>query len=763
MNNRQKNLLARYKKSNGAYPAKAPFMIREAALMQIWKEKGFQTVSQAMADMMLRICQIQELEEEPDTLIAGYHLRESCRFPFDFRDGRIPEETKREYLKKWGIEESLEEVSAVITPLDGFSNLSAGRRHQVSDGDEKGFAWGGAWAHVWSRIYYTPGWIDNHSVRGYDKLLRHGFGGLKQQAQQELEKYPITSSERIERENFLQSVMTVCDAGICFGERLAEQSRKLGMTERAENCLAVQHGAFSFASAVQLLWLGHLISCLEDGLNANSIGRLDQMLYPYYKADIEKGVLTREQAKEWMIELAIKLYQEYDVQAITLGGTNADGSCAANELTEIILEATAEFGELRDLSLRVHPDMPDAIWEQAAKLVLRGGGIPFFFNDTCFVKALNDRGVALEDARNYAPIGCVELTIPGKANSHAVAGWFNLLKVLELTLNGGVDMINEKIIFPGCKKLDEYTSYEEFYTTYLANIRTAAAEMVYDCRRGGLKQKNFGPNTSFSMLTDDCIKRGKDISSGGAVYFWYSICLCAVPDAADSLTALRKLVFEEKKVSASELLEALSNDFEHAEPLRQMLLNDAPKYGNSDPDADGTAAGLAEYFIDLMDEWSEPDNRFYVHLFSYLININFGQHTAATPNGRKCGTPIAYSLSAHPGADRNGVSAMLGSLSKMPHDRAAGASAAIIDLHPTLFKGGSGADLFVKMMKCAFFDLHIGQLQWNIVSEAEMIRAKNDPEKYGSLQVRVAGYSQMFKLLSPELQDHLIRRTKHEC
>jgi formate C-acetyltransferase len=224
--------------------------------------------------------------------------------------------------------------------------------------------------------------------------------------------------------------------------------------------------------------------------------------------------------------------------------------------------------------------------------------------------------------------------------------------------------------------------------------------------------------------------------------------------------ALRKLVFEEKKITQAELLDALRTDFAGRENLRRMLIADAPKYGNGIDEVDQKAAELSRRFIEYMDEISEENSKFFVHLFSFYVNVGCGKGTGATPNGRKCGTPFAYSLSAHPGMDINGVSAMLRSLAVQPHDMAAGASAAIIDLHPSLLNTDDPVKTFLALQNSAF-SMGVGQVQWNIVSADDMIKAKNDPEKYGNLHVRVAGYSQMFKLVPPDLQMHLIERTKH--
>jgi formate C-acetyltransferase len=285
--------------------------------------------------------------------------------------------------------------------------------------------------------------------------------------------------------------------------------------------------------------------------------------------------------------------------------------------------------------------------------------------------------------------------------------------------------------------------------------------MVYFCNRGELAQRERGPLPCWSVLTDDCIVRGRDITDGGPVYNYHSVCFLGTANTADSLMALRKLVFEDNSVDAPALLEALRADFDGFEALRQQLLTGAPKYGNDSEEVDMIARQVDEHFIALMDGMRSPlGGRYFVHLFSFRCNIEFGKCLGATPDGRRAGEPLAYSLSAHQGRDEEGVTAMLRSLARLPHDRAAGASAAIIDLDPKLVEGEEGVKLLPKLIQTAI-GMGVGQIQWNVTTAERLRQAQEDPEKYGNICVRVAGYSQMFKLLTPELQEHVIARTKH--
>jgi formate C-acetyltransferase len=337
----------------------------------------------------------------------------------------------------------------------------------------------------------------------------------------------------------------------------------------------------------------------------------------------------------------------------------------------------------------------------------------------------------------------------------------NSTKCLELALFGGIDPRTQERLGPEVRSLTEAESFEQVYAAYMRQLEVFTRQMVYLCNRGALLQRDRGPLPCWSLLTDDCIARGRDITDGGSVYTYHSICFLGAANTADALAAVRKLVFEEGRVGAADLLQALRSDFQGAESLRRMLLNDAPKYGNDCPEVDLLVARVCRDFIELMDGFQCPfGGRFFVHLFSFLLNIAFGKNVGATPDGRRADEPLAYSLSAHQGRDQRGVSAMLSSLCRLPHAEAAGASAAIVDLDPKLVEGEGGLGRLVQLIRSAVA-MGVGQLQWNVTTVERLRQAQADPERYGNIPVRVAGYSQLFKLVDRELQEHIIARTKH--
>jgi len=726
---------------------------------------------QVRARLLYEIVKRAEVRIFPEWTLAGEHLAGGPGgFAFGFREE--PDEQTLARIRELGVDEGeIESVRRAVRTwtASGEPHVAIG---EVALENGRGH---GSWtaSPETGTVYWARGWIENHSIRDFAKVLGLGFEGIRREIEARLQAAEIADPDFPQQENFWKAGLSICEAGILLGRRYAEKAAALAreaadpeerqrLERMAATCGRVPAaGARTLFEAVQSLWLAHVLTCGEDGINANSIGRLDQILHPYYQADMEAGRLTREEALEIMAELACKLYLDYDVQAIVLGGVDREGNDAVNDLSYLILEATREVEFVRDVSIRLHRESPPAFAELAARLIARGGGIPFLFNDDCFVKALADHGIALADARDYAPIGCVELTVPGRANPHAVSGWFNAAKCLELALFGGVDPRSGEPLGPRTGLLTDFACFEDLHAAYRQQVEFFARRLVYHCNRGELAQRERGPLPCWSTLTDDCIARGRDITDGGAVYDYHSICFLGTANVADSMIALGKLVFEEGRVEAAQVLEALRADFEGWEPLRQLLLRQAPKYGNDCAAVDELARQVDEEFIDLMDGMRSPlGGRYHVHLFSFHVNIAFGKVVGATPDGRRVGEPLAYSLSAHQGRDEEGVTALLNSLARMPHERAAGASAAIIELDPVVVEGEAGARRLAQIIRSAIA-MGVGQMQWNVTTVERLKKAQEDPERYGNIPVRVAGYSQMFKLINKELQDHIIARTKH--
>ena len=761
---RTERLTAAIMERKGSFPKDVNPFTRAAALWFASRDDTSRV--QARASYLYEVVRLARIEIEADWTLAGNHLATAhlgtpAPDPGDENHARL--------VRELGLAQG--DADGVGEALRRWADARAYTVGAATPESLKGL---GSGSPLDSRVVFRArGWIENHSIRDYAKVIRMGFNGIRREIEEERARADTTSPDCARKENFWLAALRVCDAGILLGRRYADEAERLSkvapspgdrdrLRRMSEACRRVPaDGARTFSEAVQSLWLCHILTCGEDGINANSLGRLDQFLYPYYAADLKSGRLSRAGAVELMEELACRLYLEYDVQAITLGGVGSDGRDAVNELSYIILEATRNVGFVRDLSVRLHQGSPDEFVRVASELAARGGGIPFVFNDDCFIPALTERGIALADARDYAPIGCIELTLPGRANPHAVSGWFNAAKCLELALFDGRDPASGEQLGPRTGALEGFGSFEDFYDAYARQVEVFADRMVYHCNRGELAQREGGPLPCWSVLTDDCIERGRDITDGGAVYNYHSICFLGIANTADSMMALKTLLFEQELVSPGELLDALRGNFEGREDLRQMLLNRAPKYGNDSPEVDGLARRVCGHFIDLMDRAESPlGGRYFVHLFSFRLNITFGKSVGPTPDGRLSGEPLAYSLSAQQGRDVNGVTAMLSSLSRPPHDRAAGGTAAIIELDPVAVEGDAGVNRLCQLTKGAMA-MKVGQIQWNVTSAERLKMAQDDPERYGNIAVRVAGYSQMFRLIDRELQDHIIARTKH--
>ncbi len=753
----------------GSFPLSENPFARVTALWRAARPTGAaarRSRVQMRAAYLHELVKVAAIEIEDTWTLAGNHL------PTAHLGVELPEVANAEHVEQMadlGVEAG--HFAAVREAAGAWRDQPRWATGEPADDLSRGRGgWGGADAHT---VYWASGWMENHSIRDYAKVLRLGFRGIRREVEVQLAAAGVADPEFPQKESFWRAALEICDAGILLGQRYAERAEALAATaaspgdrqrlaEMARVCRRVPaEGARTLREATQSLWLAHILTCGEDGINANSIGRLDQILHLYYRGDIEAGRGDRAQSLELMEELACRLYLEYDVQAITLGGVNADGADAANDLTYLILEATSRVDFARDLSVRLSAQSPPELVRTSAELIARGGGIPFLFNDDCFIPALVDHGIAEADARDYAPIGCIELTVPGRANPHAVSGWFNSTKCLELALGDGRDLRTGEQLGPRTGELAELTTFEALYAAYRSQTEYFAERMVYWCNRGELDQREQGPLPCWSTLTDDCIARGRDITDGGAVYQYHSICLLGTANTADGLMAIERLLYEEKSLTPDDLLAALAADFEGHDEVRQMLLHGAPKYGNDIEEVDDLACRVNEDFIDLMDRQRSPlGGRYFAHLFTFRCNVDFGRTVGATPDGRRAGEPLAYSLSAHQGRDVAGVTALLNSVARMPHKRAAGATAAIAELEPAMVEGEAGVERLAQLIHAAL-EMGVGQLQWNVCTAERLLQAQQDPDQYGNLTVRVAGYSQMFKLVPRDLQDHIIARTKH--
>lgn len=606
----------------------------------------------------------------------------------------------------------------------------------------------------------------NHTIVGYEEVLKYGFDGLY--------KRVCRYEEKNGPSDLYEAAKMICRAAMEFGEKYsaeavrlaehAEEGRREELLGIAEICKNVpRYPAKSFHEAVQSLWFAHIINTWEDTINANSLGRLDQILYPYYKKDIEEGNITEDDAFELICCLWIKLYRDYDVQQSCVGGCDRNGNEAVNTLSYMMLDATEELDFIRCLSVRFSQNTDRVFLKRALEVVGHvQKGVPFFFNDDVMIPALQYGGVSLEDARDYTQLGCVETAIPGKCNPHAVTGETNLLKALEYGLSAGKSMMNEDFT-PGLKTdapetLDTYEKLESVVKKQIYHILDVTCRRIV--KETHAATWNY-PRPYKSLLTEGCLEKNLDFNNHGAKYDYYQVMLGGVPNLADSLLVIKELVYGQKKYTLDEVIYQMENDFPN-ELMRLEFMNKVPKFGNDINEVDEIAVAMVEYACDVLGELSQKYGyNFHAQPFTYLWMVDHGRFVAATPDGRRRGEVIAYSASPMQGRDFNGLTSLLNSIAKLPTKRTPGTTSAIVEVDPMLYTDRN-IDYFVDVLLAAGKN-GLENVQFNTVDAETLLDAQKHPEKHKNLAVRVSGFSQKFNLLERELQDHIIGRTKHKC
>ncbi len=607
---------------------------------------------------------------------------------------------------------------------------------------------------------------NNHTVIGYEEVLKHGFEGL-------LER--VEAFEKINGESDLYtSLKMICNEAVKFGDKYSEEALKQAETASKERAAELKEiakvcqnvprkPAASFREAIQSLWFAHILNTWEDRINANSLGRLDQILYPYYKNDIENGVISKDEAFELVCCLWIKLYRDYDVQQSCVGGSDADGNEVVNDLSYMMLDATEKLDFIRCLSVRFSRNTDKKFLKRALEVVGHvQKGIPFFFNDDVMIPALEYGNIAHEDAVGYSQIGCVETVIPGKSNPHAVTGETNLLKALEYTLNEGKSMVNEGFT-PGINTgaVKDFDTYEKLYSAIKKNIYHI---LDVCCRKVMIATDAHvvnAPKPYKSLLTEGCVESNRDFNAYGAKYDYYQIMLGGVPNLADSLEVIRKFVYEDRKYTLEEVVYQMQNDFPD-EQIRLEFLNRAAKFGNDIDSVDFIARDIIDYSCSVLTELSDKyDLLFHAQPFTYLWMVDDGKVMAATPDGRHKGEIIAYSVSPMQGRDFNGLTALFNSLAKLPTKKTPGTTSAIVEVDPAAYSDRN-IDSLVDILLTAG-EKGLSNVQFNTVDKETLMEAQKHPENYNNLAVRVSGFSQKFNLLDKDLQDHIIGRTKHKC
>jgi formate C-acetyltransferase len=624
-----------------------------------------------------------------------------------------------------------------------------------------------------------------------DKIYRKGMRDFQEDIRRALANLDyLNDPEAYDKQEELKAMLICADALIRFAERHAEKAEELAARESdprrraelrriAEVCRRVPaYPPRDFWEAVQYYWFVHLGVTTElNTWDSFSPGRLDQHLYPFYRRGLEDGTLTREQAEELLQCLWIKFNNQpappkvgvtaaesatyTDFAQINLGGLREDGSDGVNELTYLILDVVEEMRLLQpSASVQVSKKSPDAFIQRAARIIRTGFGQPSVFNADLVVQELLRQGKSLADARNGGTSGCVETGAFGK-ESYILTGYMNLPKILEITLNNGVDPRTGRRIGLETGDPRDFASFDELFAAFERQLRYFVDVKV---RGNNVIERLYArhmPAPFLSILIDDCIAKGKDYHDGGARYNTTYIQGVGLGSITDALTAIRYHVFDGRTVSMDELLTALRSDFTGHESLRQTLLHRTPKYGNDDDYADGVMRAVFEAYFRAVDgRPNTKGGRYHINLLPTTVHVYFGSVTGATPDGRKAGMPLSEGISPVQGADRRGPTAVLKSAAKMDHARTGG-TLLNQKFNPSLLKTDEGLDKFVQLIR-TYFRLDGHHIQFNVVDAATLRAAQEHPEEYRSLIVRVAGYSDYFCDLTKALQDEIIARTEHE-
>jgi pyruvate formate-lyase/glycerol dehydratase family glycyl radical enzyme len=625
-----------------------------------------------------------------------------------------------------------------------------------------------------------------------NKIYRKGMLDFQQDIQQSLDRLDLLNDpQAYAKQEELKAMLICADAVIRFAERHAERARVLARQESnprrraeleriAEVCTYVPaHAPRDFWEALQYYWFVHLgVTTEMNPWDSFCPGRLDQHLYPFYKKGLDEGTLTREQAQELLQCFWIKFNNQpappkvgvtaaesgtyTDFAQINNGGLKEDGSDGVNEMTFLILDVIEEMRLVQpSSSIQVSKKNPDRFIKRAARIIRTGFGQPSVFNTDLIVQELIRMGKSVADARNGGSSGCVEVGAFGK-EAYILTGYFNLPKVLELTLNNGVDPRTGRQIGIETGEPEQFGSFEQLFEAYRRQLN-----YLIDVKMRGnniIEQlyATYMPAPFLSILIDDCIACGRDYHDGGPRYNTNYIQGVGVGTITDALTALKYHVFDRKTFSMSDLLAALRANFEGHEPLRQTLWQRTPKYGNDDDYADDVMRLVFEAYFQAVDgRPNTKGGRYRINLLPTTVHVYFGAVMGATPDGRKAGLPLSEGISPVQGADRQGPTAVLKSAAKMDHGRTGG-TLLNMKFNPQVLEGEDGLENLKDLIR-SYFRLDGHHIQFNVVDAETLRKAQARPEEYQNLIVRVAGYSDYFVDLGKDLQNEIIARTEQRA
>ena len=685
---------------------------------------------------------------------------------------------------------------------------------------------------------FTPGnYFYNgvgHVTVKYWEVLEIGFEGIMEKAQKELDGCSVGDGNYARKSHFLEAVILSCKAVIDYAGRYAKLAREMAAQTSdpvrkqelfviAENCSRVPaKGAQNFYEACQSFWFVQQLLQMESSGHSISPGRFDQYMYPYYKKDMEAGTITREFAQELMDCIWVKLndlnkcrdaasaegFAGYSLfQNLIAGGQNKEGEDVTNDLSVMCIQASMHVHlPAPSLSVRVWNGSPHEFLIKAAELTRTGIGLPAYYNDEVIIPALQNRGLSLEDAREYNIIGCVEPQKAGKTEGWHDAAFFNMCRPLELVFSNGMDK-GEMVGIP-TGDVTQMKTFDEFFDAYKKQMEYCISLLVNADNAIDVAHAERCPLPFLSCMIDDCLKEGKSVQEGGAVYNFTGPQGFGIANMADGLFAIRKLVYEDKKVSMKELKEALAwnydkgLDAQSAGDMTEMIMkamqkagrnvdastaegllktfmgmkpgeqktqrfkeihdmiDEVPKFGNDIPEVDYFAREVAYTYSKPLQKYNNPrGGKFQAGLYPVSANVPLGGQTGATPDGRYAHTPVADGVSPSAGKDVKGPTAAATSVSRLDHFIVSNGTLFNQKFHPSALSGREGLEKFVALIR-GYFDQKGMHMQFNVVDRQTLLDAQEHPEKYKHLVVRVAGYSALFTTLSRSLQDDIIRRTE---
>jgi pyruvate formate-lyase/glycerol dehydratase family glycyl radical enzyme len=614
------------------------------------------------------------------------------------------------------------------------------------------------------------------------KWLSLGPSGLRDQIRNA--KEGAVEGKRL----FYECTSIVLDGAIDFLRRYAvlareELSRQTKPHERknleeiSRICDVLAEGPPStYREALQSVWFLFVMLQMESNASSFSPGRMDQYLYPFFQKDLDQGRLAIEDALELTEALYVKfnqiVYMRNSHSAsffagfpigfnVAVGGKDPEGKDATNLLSYIFLKAQDHVGLPQpNLTARLHKGSPDEFLMECSRVIGLGSGMPQIVNDESIIPSLELAGFDRKDALDYSVVGCVELSSQGKSLGWSDAAMFNLVKVLELAMNNGRCLITGKDVGLQTGTLEGFETYEELESAFEKQIDHFTERMIRMCEKVEAAHQEHLPSALLSSVVEDCIQNGKDVTTGGAHYNFSGIQAIQVANVADSLAVLKRMVFEEKRIPAKVLFEALRNDFEGQEELQLACREKVPKFGNDVAWVDALGSQWIRYFHQKLRSYKNYRGGDYIMgLYTVSAHIPMGQNVGATPDGRNAGSPLADGgMSPMYGQDMNGPTAVLSSVSRIPSVMAGNGTLLNMKFLPAFFVTEKDRTKFTSFLK-GFVRMPIHHIQFNVVNKEDLLKAKANPEKYLGLTIRVAGYTAYFVELAEELQDEIIERT----